>query len=97
MTPAESIDKQDGETVKNYTKLVNPSTFWCHVNTSQLYSEDEEDSDYGEEDEALCGCGKPLSAGWDCKRCRTNCTGCNRALASDEKCSRCCVKRGTEK
>jgi hypothetical protein len=99
MTPTASIDKQqEGETTVK--QLLNPSAiFWYHVNTSHQYSEEEEedDSDYGEDDQAICGCGKPLSAGWDCKQCRTNCTGCNRALASDEKCSRCSVKRGTEK
>lgn len=98
MASAELIDKQDDQNFKNCANL--SLLFWHHVNRNHVYSEEEdadEESYCGKDDQAICGCGKPLSAGWDCKQCRINCTGCNRALASEEKCGRCSVERNTEK
>lgn len=38
---------------------------------------------------AVCGCGRPLKAGWNCSNCRLVCPNCQRALGDGEKCSRC--------
>lgn len=38
---------------------------------------------------AVCGCGRPLKAGWNCSNCRLVCPNCQRALSDGEKCSRC--------
>ncbi|KAI8083272.1 uncharacterized protein B0P05DRAFT_536756 [Gilbertella persicaria] len=49
---------------------------------------DNDDTDDSEES-AVCGCGKPLTSGWYCADCRTNCSKCHRALAPEETCDRC--------
>lgn len=38
---------------------------------------------------AICACGKVLSAGWNCNHCRCVCSTCHRALTPEEECSRC--------
>ncbi|KAI7857270.1 hypothetical protein BDC45DRAFT_500795 [Circinella umbellata] len=48
--------------------------------------EDEEDE---ESQPAVCGCGRPLEAGWECSYCRFTCPTCHRALGEGEQCSRC--------
>ncbi|KAI9312670.1 hypothetical protein BX666DRAFT_1985419 [Dichotomocladium elegans] len=37
----------------------------------------------------VCGCGRPLKAGWECSVCRLSCPRCHRALMEREECSRC--------
>ncbi|CAO3700323.1 unnamed protein product [Rhizopus stolonifer] len=52
--------------------------------------DDDDDEDYDDfEDEAICACGKKLSAGWNCSVCRNSCSTCHRALLPEEECSRC--------
>lgn len=41
------------------------------------------------EQKTVCGCGRPLDAGWDCPYCRNSCPTCHRALGEGEQCERC--------
>ena len=50
--------------------------------------EDEDEEDEGSQP-AVCGCGRPLEAGWECSYCRFTCPTCHRALGEGEQCSRC--------
>lgn len=61
----------------------------------ELEEEDDDDDD-GLEDmkQALCGCGRPLKAGWFCSNCRLVCPTCHRALGQGEQCSRCQIDTG---
>lgn len=66
-----------------------------------FYNEEEEDSNEEDDEcehngEPMCGCGTPLSSGWDCAQCRYNCTTCHRALILGEECSRCNVEHNTK-
>lgn len=98
--------QKENETVK--MKNITNLSIW-HQQYNDHYYNEEEDDDFssveGEEKECIeiggkitCGCGKALSAGWNCTQCRHNCSTCHRALASEEICGRCGddVKRGTD-
>ncbi|KAI7884167.1 hypothetical protein K492DRAFT_174372 [Lichtheimia hyalospora FSU 10163] len=57
--------------------------------------DDDDDDDLEEMKQALCGCGRPLKAGWFCSNCRLVCPTCHRALGQGEQCSRCQIDTGT--
>lgn len=61
-----------------------------NIKDNIVYSSEEKDDDSEEEyNQAICACGKKLSAGWNCSHCRSSCSTCHRALAPEEECSRC--------
>jgi hypothetical protein len=98
MTDSIQIEKVN-EAIK--LKDIDPS-LWHQEYNSSFYNEDDDDDSSIEEGEGnseveqvMCGCGKALSAGWNCTQCRHNCSTCHRALATEEICSRCDVKRDT--
>ncbi|KAI8149565.1 hypothetical protein BJV82DRAFT_126655 [Fennellomyces sp. T-0311] len=44
-----------------------------------------------QDQQVVCGCGRPLETGWECAYCRFTCPTCHRALGEGEQCSRCQV------
>ncbi|ORY98902.1 hypothetical protein BCR43DRAFT_210862 [Syncephalastrum racemosum] len=46
---------------------------------------------------AVCGCGRPLKAGWECEYCRFTCPHCHRALGLGEACDRCQMNNGVDR
>ncbi|KAL9550811.1 hypothetical protein MBANPS3_004555 [Mucor bainieri] len=50
-----------------------------YLNCSQDHDGDPISSDM--EESAICGCGKVLSAGWDCSQCRRPNETCNRCVS----------------
>lgn len=46
---------------------------------------------------AVCGCGRPLKAGWECEYCRFTCPHCHRALGLGETCDRCQMNNGADR
>ncbi|GAN10868.1 hypothetical protein MAM1_0418d10418 [Mucor ambiguus] len=72
----------------------NDSSEHAYLNSPQ---DNDDDQTYSDMEEAvICGCGKAMSAGWDCSQCRSSCSTCHRALGPNETCNRCVsVKRNT--
>lgn len=90
------LSQQDG--IVPDTLLKSNQSWFLHItdqSVNDFYcSSEEEDEDYdifddSEYNEAICACGKKLSAGWNCNQCRMNCSTCQRALLPEEECSRC--------